>query len=144
VELSLSGELAQGLQITAGFLAGKVTILGPNLQAEGVGPIAFGQPRLTFVINTDYRFPKLPSVSVDLTVFHFGTAPASVDNLVYADPVTQYTLGGRYRFTMLGKPATLRLQVQNVTNLFIWNIGYSPGFTPFSPRSAFGYLTMDL
>ena len=143
LELSLSGELAQGLQITAGFLIGKVAILGPNLQAEGVGPIAFGQPRLTFVINTDYRLPKLPSVSLDLTVFHFGAAPASVDNLVYADPVTQYTLGGRYRFTMLGKAATLRLQVQNITNLYIWNIGYSPGFTPFSPRSVFGYLTMD-
>lgn len=143
VELSLSGELAQGLQITAGFLIGKVAILGPNLQAEGVGPIALGQPRLTFVINTDYRFPKLPSLSLDLTVFHFGAAPATVDNAVYVDPVTQYTLGGRYRFTLLGKPATLRLQVQNLTNFNIWNIGYSPGYSQFAPRSVFGYLTAD-
>jgi iron complex outermembrane recepter protein len=144
VELSLSGELAPQLQVSAGLLAGRVAIVGPNLQAEGVGPIAFGQPRLTFVINTDYRLPQLPSVSMDLTVYHFGAAPSSVDNVVYADPVTQYTLGGRYRFTMFGKPATLRLQVQNLTNLYVWNIGSSPGYIQFSPRSVFGYLTADL
>jgi iron complex outermembrane receptor protein len=143
IELSLSGELAQQLQVTAGFLIGKVSILGQNLQAEGVGPIAFGQPRLTFVINADYRLPKLPSVSLDLTVFHFGSAPASVDNLVYAEQVTQFTLGGRYRFTTLGKATTLRLQVQNLTNYNIWNIAYSPGFAQLSPRSFFGYLTVD-
>jgi iron complex outermembrane receptor protein len=121
-----------------------VSIVGPNLQAEGVGPIAFGQPRLTFVINADYRFPRLPALSADLAVFHFGAAPASVDNLVYDVPVTQYSLGGRYRFTLFGKPATLRAQVQNLTNLYFWNIGYSPGFLQASPRSLFMYLTADL
>ena len=62
VELSLSGELTKQLQISAGVLVGKVSIVGQNLQAEGVGPIAFGQPRLTFVVNADYRFAKLPLV----------------------------------------------------------------------------------
>jgi iron complex outermembrane receptor protein len=144
VELSLSGELAKQLQISAGVLAGKVSIVGQNLQAEGVGPIAFGQPRLTFVINADYRLPKLPALSADLTVFHFGAAPASVDNVVYDVSITQYSLGGRYRFTLLGKPATLRVQVSNLTNLYFWNIGYSPGFAQATPRSLFAYLTADL
>jgi iron complex outermembrane receptor protein len=144
VELSLSGELVRQLEITAGVLAGKVNIVGQNLQAEGVGPIAFGQPRLTFVVNADYRLPKLPALSADLTVYHFGAAPASVDNVVYDVPVTQYSLGGRYRFTLLGKPATVRMQVQNLTNLYFWNIAYSPGFMQTSPRSLFAYLTADL
>jgi iron complex outermembrane recepter protein len=144
VELSLSGELVRQLDVTAGVLAGKVSIQGQNLQAAGVGPIAFGQPRLTFVLNADYHFPKLPTLSADLTVFHFGTAPASVDNGVYAVSVTQYNLGARYRFTLLGKPATLRVQVQNLTNFYFWNIGYSPGYLQASPRSVFTYLTADL
>jgi iron complex outermembrane receptor protein len=144
VELSLSGELARQLEISAGVLAGKVSIQGQNLQAAGVGPIAFGQPRLTFVMNADYHFPKLPALSADVAVFHFGTAPASVDNGVYAVSVTQYSLGGRYRFTLLGKPATLRVQVQNLTNFYFWNIGYSPGYLQASPRSVFTYLTADL
>jgi iron complex outermembrane receptor protein len=144
VELSLSGEPVRQLEITAGVLAGKVSIVGQNLQAQGVGPIAFGQPRLTFVINADYRLPKLPALSADLAVYHFGAAPASVDNVVYDVPVTQYSLGGRYRFTLLGKPATVRMQVQNLTNLYFWNIAYSPGFMQASPRSLFTYLTADL
>ena len=144
MELSLSGELTSQLQINAGVLAGKVSIVGPNLQAEGVGPVAFGQPRLNFVANADYRFPKLPALSADLTVYHFGAAPASVDNVVYDVPVTQYSLGARYRFTLFGKPATLRAQVQNLTNLYFWNIAYSPGFLQASPRSLFAYLTADL
>jgi hypothetical protein len=74
----------------------------------------------------------------------FRTTPASVDNLVYDVPVTQYSFGGRYRFTLLGKPATLRVQVQNLTNLYFWNIGFSPGFMQTSPRSLFTYLTADL
>src|SRR5580658_490035 len=144
VEVSLSGELVSQLQISAGVLAGKVSIVGPNLQAEGVGPIAFGQPRLTSVINADYRFAKLPALSADLTVYHFGAAPASIDNLVYDVPVTQYSLGGRYRFTLFGKPATLRAQLQNLTNLYFWNIAYSPGYLQASPRSLFTYVTTGL
>lgn len=143
LELSLSGELVKQLEINAGVLAGKVSIVGQNLQAEGVGPVAFGQPRLTFVVNADYHLPKIPALSADFTVYHFGAAPASVDNLVYDVPVTQYSLGARYRFTLLGKPATLRVQVQNLTNLYFWNIAYSPGFMQSAPRSLFTYLTTD-
>jgi iron complex outermembrane receptor protein len=143
VELSLSGELTKQLQISAGVLAGKVSIVGQNLQAEGVGPVALGQPRLNFVASADYRFPELPALSVDLSLFHFGAAPSSVNNAVYADPVTQYTIGGRYRFTLFGKAATLRAQLQNLTNYYFWNIGYSPGYLQASPRSVVAYLTAD-
>jgi iron complex outermembrane receptor protein len=143
LELSLSGELAPHLDISAGVLAGEVAIIGPNLAAEGVGPIAVGQPRLTTVINAEYHLPKLPSTSVDVTFFHFGTAPATVDNSLYAVAVTQYSLGARYRFTALGKPATLRVQVFNLSNYNFWNIGFSPGFAQSSPRAFFAYLTAD-
>jgi iron complex outermembrane receptor protein len=143
IELSLSGEITKQLQINVGVLEGKVSIVGQNLQAAGVGPIAFGQPRLNFVMNADYHLQKIPALSADFTVYHFGAAPASVDNVVYDVPVTQYSLGGRYRFTLLGKPATLRTQVQNLTNFYFWNIGYSPGFLQATPRSVFTYLTVD-
>jgi len=53
-------------------------------------------------------------------------------------------VGGRYRFKLWGAPATLRVQVQNATNFYIWNYGYSPGFSQFPPRSYFGYLTADI
>jgi iron complex outermembrane recepter protein len=143
LELSVSGEVVRNLDVAAGALLGEVRIIGPNLTAEGVGQIAFGQPRAQWTINADYKFSRWPALSADITIFHFGTAPASVDDVTQNPALTAFFLGGRYRFTILGAPATLRVQVQNLTNSYYWNMGYSPGFSQFQPRSLFGYLTAD-
>jgi iron complex outermembrane receptor protein len=143
LEMSVSGEVLKNLDLVAGVLLGEVKIIGPNLSAEGVGSIAFGQPRVQAVINADYKFPRWPTFSADLSIFHFGTAPASVDDATQNPVLTALSLGGRYRFTLLGAPATLRIQVQNLTNAYYWNMVLSPGFSQFPPRSFFGYLTAD-
>lgn len=143
LEMSVSGEVLKNFDLAAGVLLGEVRIIGPNLSAEGVGAIAFGQPRVQATINADYKFPRWPTVSADLTIYHFGTAPASVDNATQNPALTALSLGARYRFTMLGAPATLRVQVQNLTNAYYWNMGLNPGFAQFAPRSLFGYLTAD-
>ncbi len=144
LEMSVSGEVSKNLNVAAGVLLGEVKIIGPNLSAEGVGSIAFGQPRVQSTINADYKFPRWPALSADITLFHFGTAPASVNDVTQNPAATFLMLGGRYRFTILGAPATLRVQVQNLTNYYYWNMAYSPGFSQFQPRSVFGYLTADL
>lgn len=144
LEMSVSGEVLRNLNVAAGVLLGEVRIIGPNLHAEGVGPIAFGQPRVQGVINADYKFPNWPRLSADVAVFHFGTSPASVDDVTQNPAQTIVILGGRYRFTLKGAPATLRVQVQNLTNYYFWNMGYSPGFSQFPPRSLFAYLTVDI
>ena len=145
VELSISGELVNHLNLTAGVLAGAVRIIGRDLAAEGVGPIAFGQPRLQYVINADCALPWWPAVSVDLAAIHFGSAPASVDNAFYSPAVTELNLGGRYKFTVLGKSSTLRVQIQNVPNSYWWTTVYTPGFFQWpGPRTVFAYLTADL
>jgi hypothetical protein len=66
-----------------------VRIIGPHLSTQGIGAIAFGQPRLQFAINADYRISRWPAVSFDLSLTHFGAAPASVDNAVYTTKVTE-------------------------------------------------------
>jgi outer membrane receptor protein involved in Fe transport len=63
---------------------------------------------------------------------------------VYAPPATTLSLGARYRFTIHGAPATLRLQAQNITNTYVWVTGYNPGYYLFAPRSFFAYLTVDV
>jgi iron complex outermembrane receptor protein len=143
VELSLSGELVPNLNVAIGALLGEVKIIGSNLAAEGVGTTAFGQPHSQGSINADYKFPWLPALSADVTLLEFGSAPASVDGVVQNRTEWWLTLGGRYRFTLWGAPATLRVQVQNATNTYIWNYGYSPGFSQLQPRAYFGYLTAD-
>lgn len=144
VELSISGELAPNLNVAVGALLGEVTILGSNLAAQGVGTTAFGQPNFQGSINGDYKFPWCPALSADLTVVHFGTTPASVDDVVQVPAQTVLLAGARYRFTLWGTPATLRVQIQNATNYYFWWVGYSPGFAQFQPRAYFAYLTADI
>jgi iron complex outermembrane receptor protein len=143
LELSVSGEVLPNLNVAAGALVGDVRIIGPDLAAEGVGRIAFGQPRNQWTINADYKIPRWSALSADITIYHFGMAPASVDDVSQNPKLTALSLGGRYRFTMLGAPATIRVQAQNLTNSYYWNMGLSPGFVQFPPRSLFGYLTAD-
>ncbi len=144
VELSLSGEVAQNLNLAAGVLLGEVKILGSNLAAQGVGTAAFGQPHVQGTINANYKLPWLPALSADVTVVYFGAAPASVDDVTQNYAASALAAGGRYRFKLWGAPTTLRVQVQNAINFYIWNYGYSPGFSQFPPRSYFVYLTADV
>ena len=58
-------------------------ILGSNLDAEGVGTTAFGQPRVQGSIHANHKLPWWPVLSTDLTVLHFGTSLASVENVRY-------------------------------------------------------------
>jgi iron complex outermembrane recepter protein len=143
VELSLSGEILPNLNVAMGALLGEVKIVGSNLAAEGVGTTAFGQPHNQGILNANYKFPWLPALSADFTVQHFGTSPASVDDVAQLPAQTVLWVGGRYRFTLLGAPATLRVQVQNATNYYFWNMGYSPGFSQIQPRAYFAYLAAD-
>ena len=143
-ELSLAGETLPGLFVNGGALIGRVKVAGPDLAAQGIGNTALGQPHNQFQINLDYTLPWYSPLSVDFGVFHFGAAPGNVSNSVYVEEITQFSLGSRYRFKLWGAPATLRMQVQNLTNAYIWNITYSPGFLQFAPRTALAYLTIDI
>jgi iron complex outermembrane receptor protein len=144
LELSLSGEIITNLHLTAGALFGHVVIIGPDLATEGVSHNAFGQARDQGVLNADYDFQRWSHLSADVTLIHAGATPAAVNDAIEAPAVTMLSLGARYRFTIRGSAATLRLSAQNVTNAFVWVTGYTPGYFEFAPRSIFGYLTWDV
>lgn len=144
VELSIAGQLTSGLSVNAGALLGRVGVVGANLAAQGIGRTALGQPHDQFTINFNYDLPRWPRLSLDLGVYHFGAVPGTVNDAMYTPPVTVLNLGARYRFALLGAPATLRMQALNATNFYVWNIGYSPGFFQFAPRTFLAYLTVDL
>jgi iron complex outermembrane receptor protein len=145
VELSIAGQPLNHLHINVGVLTQKVSIIGQDLAAEGVGPVAVGQPRLQYVANLDYALPWLPALSFDLGATHFGSEPASVDNRIYSPEVTQLNVGGRYKMMVLGKHCTLRVQVANAPNSYQWTNVYTPGYFEWpAPRTVFAYLTADL
>jgi iron complex outermembrane receptor protein len=144
LEFSASGEVIRNFSVAAAVLWGEVKVIGPNLKAEGVGSTALNQAHLTATINASYIVPRIPALSADIAILHFGPYPASVDDVAQGSQATVVALGGRYRFKILGAPATLRVQVQNLTNVYFWNLSFNaPLFTQYQPRGFFGYLTAD-
>lgn len=144
IELSISGQQIAHFDINAGILYAKVSIVGQDLAAQGIGPIAIGQPRLQYAVNLNYTLPQSPALSLDLAATHFGSQPATVDNRVYTPATTQLNLGARYRLTGLGKSSSLRIQVQNLTNSYWWTNVYTPGYFQWpGPRTVFAYITTD-
>jgi len=102
------------------------------------------QARFTGTINASYKFPWASALSADVTILHFGPYPASIDDMAQAPAGTLIALGGRYRFKILGAPATFRIQAQNLTNTYFWNLSFNaPLFSQYQPRALFGYLTAD-
>ena len=145
LELSISGQQIAHFDINVGVLAAKVSVVGPDLTAQGVGAIAVGQPRLQYTANLNYTVPWWPVLSLDLGAVNYGREPATVDNGLHTPAVTWLNLGGRYKFTAFGKNSTLRVQVQNAPNSYWWSNVYTPGLFQWpSPRTVFAYLTTDL
>jgi iron complex outermembrane receptor protein len=142
-ETSISGEVLQNLNVTAGVLLGEVRILGPNLSAEGVGTYAFGQARIQSVTDANYKFSRWPAFSADIQIRTYGPAPASVNGIATNHAQALVHIGSRYHFSVLGTQSTLRLQVRNVMNYYFWNLDVSPGFSQYSPRSFVAYVTTD-
>jgi iron complex outermembrane receptor protein len=144
VEFSVAGEVTENLNVNIGVLHGLVGITGPNLAAEGVGPVAVGQPRLTYVATANYALPWWPAASLDVRVVHVSSAPESVDNAVFTRPATSLAIGGRYKFTAFGRNSTVRLQVQNVLATNVWQQLNTPGVFQYpGPRRLLVYITTD-
>jgi iron complex outermembrane receptor protein len=145
LELSIAGEPFPNFHLNVGILADRVGITGPDLAAEGVGPIAVGQPHFMYVMSANYSLPWWPALSLDISATHFGDQPESVDNSIYTQATTQVNVGGRYKFAAFGTSNSLRVQVQNLQNGKGWTNVYTPGFFEFpGPRTVFVYLTTDV
>jgi iron complex outermembrane receptor protein len=145
VEFSIAGEVVKNLNLVAGAVVGRVQIRGPDLAAEGVGSTAIGQPRVRAVVDANYSFQRWPTLSADVSAVYFGRAPATIDNALTERATTTLDIGGRYKLSLLGAPATLRVQVQNVLNVREWNILFNPGLFQYPPpRSVLAMFTVDL
>ena len=144
VELSLNAEPLHGLTLVAGavLMAPEVAVASG---VEGVGSTPVNQPRDILQLAVDYQLAGCPRCSLDVTATHQGRVPVRLDDGAYNPAQTIVNVGARYRFTMAGHPATLRVQLQNVTNQQVWSvIDSSGGLQTWPPRHApLAYLAAD-
>jgi len=145
VELSLHAEPLPGLTAVAGavFMSPEVAVASG---AAGVGSAPVAQARRMLQLAADYRLAPWPRCSLDLTVTELGAAPVRLDDGAYNPAQTLVNVGARYRFSVAGRTAVLRVQVQNVTNQKVWSVAdTSGGLVAYPPlHMAMAYLSADL
>jgi iron complex outermembrane receptor protein len=144
VELSLTAQPLAGLALVAGavFMAPVVQLTAGT---QGVGTTPVGEPRRLLQLAADYKIPPWPRLSLDATLTEQSAEAVRVDNGAWNPAQTIINVGGRYRFTILGQDATLRAQVQNVTNQRTWFVvDNSGGLVAYPPQHmALAYLSTE-
>ena len=142
-EFSVSGKVTPQLNLVLGGV-----LLRPKVEksADAQGEIGSKPAGLSSHIinfNGNWAVPSVKGLQFDLGVSHRGRQPATTDNRVFISPRLNVNVGSRYGFQLLGKSATLRLQI---TNLFDNNetTFAAPGVYGFrNVRQFNGFLTVD-
>jgi iron complex outermembrane receptor protein len=144
VELSLNAAPLRGLTLVAGAV-----LMSPEVEVgegvTGVGTEPVNQPRSTLQLALDYQLPPCPRCSLDVTATRQGSVAVRLDDGAYNPAQTIVNIGARYRFSVAGRAAALRVQVQNVTNQKVWLVIDSSGGLIAYPPPAFvlAYLAAD-
>lgn len=140
VEASLSGRPLPGLTVVLGGVLIEPTLTGPAVDARLVGSRPVGVPKLRAIANVDYRIPAVQGLSVDAGAVFVGRRAASsrlnpgdARQLELGDQLT-FNVGLRYAFTAGGRDLVGRIQLQNVTDQFSWEVNNSETLAYNAPR----------
>jgi len=128
IEVSLSGKVAEGLTVLAGAILLQARVSGFTVDRGLISPIPAGTTPRLLRLNVEYGPPSWHGLSVDTQIEHKSAQPANRLNTFKAPSDTVFNLGGRYQFSMFRSPASLRVQVLNVTNEFRWNVNGTSGY----------------
>ena len=142
-EFSLAGEPLQGLNLVAGAVLLRPRVTGQAVDEGRLGARPIGRTGTLIDVNADYMIPGMPGVSVDLRLLHEGKRTARADDRLDIPARTTIDLGARYRVTLGKIPATLRVQVRNLANVYGWRVFGGGGFAPIPGRRVIGTVTAD-
>lgn len=143
-EISVSGNLTKTLSIAAGgyFLRPRVE-RDPNAVGM-IGRRPVGLPDHLVNVNFNWKTPVLDGLSLDTTLIHRGKVPSTTDNLVSLPARAQLNLGGRYRFKLVERDATFRVQMSNVFDSRGFNTAGPGIYAANAGRYLTGYLAIDV
>lgn len=142
-EFSLSGKLTPRLNIVAGAVLLDPKVTGEGVRLGRVGERPVGLPTRTLRFNADWKPPFAQRLSLDLGVSHSSRRPSTRDNRVFIPDRTLIDVGARYRTRLAGKPASLRIAVTNLFNVFGFEIISSGTYDLNAPRLATLSLATD-
>lgn len=143
VEFSLAGDPLDNLTVIFGTRWLDAKVSGSTVEAGLIGEKPVGTARQYSLATADFRLAGT-GASIDATVEHVTSQVANSANTIEVPARAVLHVGGRYRFKLFGKPATLRLLVQNVTDKYGWTALSSGVYVYNAPRRFTAYITADL
>jgi len=144
IEASVAGPVTPRLSLVAGAVLLRPRVTGEGVALGRVGARPVGAISRRLELNADWRPPWLEGLSFDVSASHRSSETATVSNSTVIPQRTLVDLGARYRFGLAGRSATLRLQVENLTNLQGFELRGAGAFDLIAGRRVGGYLTVDL
>lgn len=123
VEVSLAGKFTPRLSAVLGLVLLDSKIAGTAVDDGLVGRRPVDSVPRYVSAAIDYATPWVDGLSLDLRYENYGKRPADRLNRFYIPARHVVSVGGRYRFKIGGRPATLRAQIASLTN------HYTPALT---------------
>ncbi len=145
LEVSLAGQLRQGLTLVSGLVLIDPVITGEAVNAGRIGKRPTGSVRRRVTGNLDWRLNSGKSpFSFDLGIEALSQRTANSINSFSAPARETVNIGTRYRFSLGSAKLLIRGQVTNIFNDYGWNVSSSGGFTYTSPRTFVVQILADL
>lgn len=143
VELSIAGEILPGLNLVAGNILLDAEVTGEAVDLGLIGRVPVATTKRYSIASLNYRFPDSP-FSIDALAESTGDRIANQENSFVVPPRAVLAVGGRYRFKIGDKSATLRAQVGNIFNNYGFGVGGGGLFVYNLPRRFSINLAADL
>jgi iron complex outermembrane receptor protein len=142
-EVSLAGQITPRLSIVLGAVFLKARVSGDQVDLGIIGrrPVGSLGRNINGALNWD--LPWVEGLSADLAYESTSDRVADAANSFVIPARYVYSLGSRYRFELLDKPATLRAQLLTMNNRYGFN-NIGEGFYYNFPRRFQTSLTVDL
>jgi iron complex outermembrane recepter protein len=140
-EAMLSGRIFESLMVTGG-----ITVLNPKLTDTHVSQTDnktfVGIPDYKSNILAEYHIPVLTGTFFNFDWQHVGRRPIDDINSTYVPQYNTFDVGVRYTAKLMGKIATWRVTVNNVSDVHYWSTVNPGGLTGLSanPNSYLGHL----
>lgn len=144
IEVSLSGSPLPGLTVVTGLVGLQARLSGLLVDNGTLGPIPPETIPLTGIFNVQYGPESWNGFSLDARMTYNGPYTGDVQNTFKSEAVTLIDVGARYRFSLAGQPAALRFQVQNLFDVWKWQVqGTQLQVRPTNRRKVTMQLTVD-
>ena len=132
LELSLSGNLTNQLDVVAGGVFSEPTVSGDavRLGVSGHRPVGIYSRKLVLDIN--WQPPGTSGLAFDLDTNYYGSVPGSLDDAVIVPAYTTVDWDTRYEFQMAGQAASLKFAVMNIFDVRALRVLDSNTYSIFS------------